>query len=239
MAKVIHKNRMITKRDLDDLCRSLLAVDASIRDIILFGSYAYAPSLARDIDLIVTTTDRKDYGVYLDAVADFPLNVDVVVRKPGDKIGDRVAWSVRAVGQVLMGDGGKTIEEAMEVPAPTFDEARLLFVRADEMLENAQQEQNAFLKVDKYKDSFNKLFDIARIAVMAYLGSEETRWGRLRRTLPEHFEDRFREIVDTLHIIYFYHGKYPKQNVEEEFKRWRNWVEQFVDDLEKDMSGSY
>lgn len=39
----------------------------------MFGSFVYAPSLAQDIDLVVTTTKRKDYGVYLDAVADFPV----------------------------------------------------------------------------------------------------------------------------------------------------------------------
>ena len=113
----------ITKRELDNLCETLRAADADIRDIILFGSFAYAPSLARDIDLVVTTAKRKDYGVYLDAVADFPINVDVIARQPGEAIGDRIAWGIKAVGQVLAGDG-QTIEEVMEVPAPTFERVR-------------------------------------------------------------------------------------------------------------------
>jgi predicted nucleotidyltransferase len=232
-----YKMAHITKRELDNLCETLRAADADIRDIILFGSFAYAPSLARDIDLVVTTTKRKDYGVYLDAVADFPINVDVIARQPGEAIGDRIAWGIKAVGQVLAGDG-QTLEEVMEVPAPTFENVRQLFVRADENWESAKQEQNPFLKDDKYRDSFNKLFDIARNAAMAYLNSEQTRWGQLRRALPQPFSERFREIIDTLHINYGYDGNYPIDDVDEEFRRCRNLVEQFVDDLEQAASGS-
>ena len=226
----------ITKRELDNLCETLRAADANIRDIIMFGSFVYAPSLARDIDLVVTTTKRKDYGIYLDAVADFPINVDVIARQPGEKIGDRIAWGIKAVGQVLAGDG-QTIEEVMQVPAPTFENVRQLFVRANENWEIAKQEQNPFLKDDKYRDTFNKLFDIARNAAMAYLNSEQTRWGQLRRALPQPFSERFREIIDTLHINYGYDGNYPIDDVDEEFQRCRDLVEQFVDDLEQASSG--
>ncbi len=225
----------ITKRELDRLCETLCAADSDIRDIILFGSFAYAPSLARDIDIVVTTTERKDYGVYLDAVADFPINVDVIARQPGEAIGDRIAWGIKAVGQVLAGDG-KTIEEVMEVPAPTFENVRQLFIRADENWESAKQEQNPFLKDDKYRDTFNKLFDIARNAAMAYLNSEQTRWGQLRRALPQPFSRQFREIIDTLHINYGYNGEYPADDVDEEFRRYRDIVAQFVDDLEQAAS---
>ena len=225
----------ITQTELDNLCKALLSVDADIRDIILFGSFVYAPSLARDIDLLVTTTNRKNYGVYLDAVGNFPMNVDVIVRQPGENIGDRVAWGVRAVGQVLMGDG-QTLKEVMSMPAPTFERARKIFYRADENLLDAQNAQDLDIKDEAYRDAFNKLFDVARNAIMAYLGSEETRWGRLRRALPQPFENRFRQIIDTLHINYSYHGDYPKDSVDEEFERWRDQVEQFVDDLERNAS---
>ena len=227
----------ITKRELDNLCETLYAADADIRDIIMFGSFVYAPALAQDIDLVVTTTKRKDYGVYLDAVADFPINVDVIARQPGERIGDRIAWGIKAVGQVLAGDG-KTIEEVMRVPAPTFENVRQLFIRADENWETAKQEQNPFLKDDKYRDTFNKLFDIARNAAMAYLGSEQTRWGQLRRALPQPFSERFRDIIDTLHISFSYRGEYPVDDVDEEFQRRRDQVEQFVDDLERAASGN-
>ena len=227
----------ITQRELDNLCETLYAADGDIRDIILFGSFAYAPSLAQDIDLVVTTTKWKDYGVYLDAVADFPINVDVIARQPGEKIGARIAWGIKAVGQVLA-DEGETIEEAMQMPAPTFENVRPLIVRADENWESAKQEQNSFLKDEKYRDTFNKLFDIARNAAMAYLKSEQTRWGQLRRELPQPFSERFREIIDTLHTNYGYDSNYPINDVDEEFQRYRDLVEQFVDDLEQTASSN-
>ena len=149
----------ITQRELDNICEALLIADADIRDIILFGSFAYAPSLARDVDLVVTTGNRKDSGVYLE--------------------------------------------------------------RADENFLDAQNAQDLDIKDEAYRDAFNKFFDVARNAVMAYLGSEEIRWGCLRRSLPQPLEDRFREIIDTLHISYSYHGDYPKDSVDEEFERWR------------------
>ena len=226
----------ITKRELEDLCETLRAADTDIRDIVMFGSFVYAPSLARDIDLLVTTTKRKDYDVYLNAVADFPINVDVIARQPGERIGDRIAWGVKAVGQVLVGDG-QTIEEVMEVPAPTFERVRKIFYLADENFSSAQNAQDPYIKDDAYKDAFNKLFDVARNAAMAYLGSEQTRWGQLRRALPQPFSERFREIIDTLHIDYGYDGNYPIDDVNEEFQRCRDLVEQFVDDLEKASSG--
>lgn len=225
----------ITKRELENLCETLYAADADIRDIVMFGSFVYAPSLARDIDLVVTTTKRKDYGVYLDAVADFPINVDVIARQPGEKIGDRIAWGIKAVGQVLAGDG-KTIEEVRATRAPSFERVRKIFCFADEHLSNAQNAQDPYIKDDAYKDAFNKLFDVARNAVMAYLNSEQTRWGQLRRALPQPFSERFREIIDTLHINYGYDGEYPEDDVDEEFQRYRDIVKQFVDDLEQAAS---
>jgi hypothetical protein len=221
----------ITKRELNNLCETLYAADADIRDIVMFGSFVYAPSLAQDIDLVVTTTKRKDYGVYLDAVADFPINVDVIARQPGDRIGDRIAWGIKAVGQVLAGDG-QTLEEVMQVPAPTFERVRKIFYLADENFSNAQSTQDPDIKDEAYKNAFNKLFDVARNAAMAYLGSEQTRWGQLRRALPQPFSERFREIIDTLHISFSYRGEYPEDDVDEEFQRYRDIVKQFVDDLE-------
>ncbi len=231
----IHEYKVVSQTDLDDLCRALLAADGDIRDIILFGSFAYAPSLARDIDVLVTTAVRKDYGIYLDAVADFPINVDVVVRQPGDNIGNYIAWGVRAVGQILIGNGA-TLKEVMKVPAPTFERARTVFYFANRNFLDAQNTQNSDIRDQGYQNAFNSLFDVARIAVMAYLGTEQTRWGQLRRALPQHFEDRFKQIINTCHVSYFYHGDYPEESVDEEFKHWRDKIEQFVDDLEQAAS---
>jgi predicted nucleotidyltransferase len=140
---------IVTQIDLGNLCKALLAADSDIRDIILFGSFAYAPSLAQDIDLVVTTANLKDYDVYLDAVADFPLNVDVIVRQPSENIGDRIAWGIRAVGQVLVGNG-ETLKEVMKIPAPTFERARKIFARADENLLAAQNAQDLDIKDEAY-----------------------------------------------------------------------------------------
>jgi len=38
--------------------------------------------------------------------------------------------------------------------------------------------------------------------------------------------------IDMLHIKYFYHGEYPRENVEEEFNEWYDEVKKFIDDLE-------
>ena len=58
------------------------------------------------------------------------------------------------------------------------------------------------------------------------------RWGQLRRALPKPYDERFRSIVNTLHILYSYDGKYPKDDPEAVFKQWREKVEQFISDLE-------
>lgn len=59
--------------DMRRVCRALLNADAEIRDIIQFGSSVYAKGSARDIDLLVTTRKKKDYGIYLDAAAECGL----------------------------------------------------------------------------------------------------------------------------------------------------------------------
>jgi hypothetical protein len=109
---------------------------------------------------------------------------------------------------------------------------------ANDMWEDAQQKQDAFLKDTEYRDGFNKLFGVARNAVMAYLDSEQTKWRQLRRALPESFEERSKQIIDTCHVSYFYHGEYPQESVDQEFKRWRDQVDKFVDDLGRAASES-
>lgn len=69
--------------------------------------------------------------------------------------------------------------------------------------------------------------EAARPAVMAYLGTEETRWESLRRGLPPEFAKRFGEIADNLHV--FYRAPYPSPP---EFRGWKEIVEEFTSDLE-------
>ena len=228
------KTDIINKLELDDLCKALLDADPDIRDIILFGSFVYTPSLAHDFDLIITTTKRKSCDRYFDVVAGFPKCVDLIIREPGEIIGDRIAWGLRSTGRVLIGNG-ETLLEVDGIPMPTFERVRKTLLRADENLLSAKNAQDADIKDESYRDAFNKLFDVARNAVMAYLGIDETRWGKLKRILSEDFQERFNRIINTLHIAYSYKGGYPKHDTDEEFKRWRNIVEQFVDDLELNL----
>jgi hypothetical protein len=69
------------------------------------------------------------------------------------------------------------------------------------------------------REAFDSLFHAAKIAVMTYLSTEISRWGLPKRILPEPFNLQFRRFIDMLHIKYFYHGEYPKENVEEEFNK--------------------
>ncbi len=109
--KALHSPDDESKTDLEGLCRALLRADPDIKDIIQFGSSVYAPDLALDIDLLVTTAAKKDSDVYWDAVADWPVKVDIIVRESGQRIGDWIALGVLAAHKVLYGDGS-TIEEA-------------------------------------------------------------------------------------------------------------------------------
>ena len=59
------------------LCESLKKTDADLIDIIQFGSSVYAPELARDIDLLVTTRAKDKEEVYWDTFADLDLGVSL------------------------------------------------------------------------------------------------------------------------------------------------------------------
>lgn len=219
--------------ELFRVCRALLKADENICDVIQFGSSVYAVDCARDIDLMVTTRRKKDYEAYLNATSACILPVDVIVRQPGERIGERVAWGVCTTGVLLHGNGETFWEakEAMLVMPPTFERARLIFERADDALADAQAATRPELKDECHRDAFDKLFDVARVAVMAYLNTDEARWGELRRRLPTRFARRFRRMIDTL-IQYAYAGNYPQDRVEQEYRRWRANVARFVADLE-------
>jgi len=216
-------------------CPALLKADGDISDIIQFGSSVYATDRARDIDLLITTRRKKNYSIYLDAVSECELPVDVIVRQPLERIGERIAWGVCITGVLLYGNG-ETFSEAKEVMLampPTFERARLIFERSDDAIADAQAATNAGLRDECYRDAFDKLFDVARVAVMAYLSTDEARWGELRRRLPARFARRFRRIIDVLHIQYSYAGDYPRDRAEQEYRRWRANVARLVDDMER------
>ena len=222
------------EQQLEALCQALLHADLDIQEIIQFGSSVYAPDLALDLDLLVTTTAKKDDDAYWDAVADWPLSVDVMVREPGEPIGGWIALGVCAAHRVLHGNGETLKEARIAMAIPTYDEARKVITVADHHLEDARGSVDDFFQDRYYRTAFNALFDAARSAAMAYLATEETRWGELRRGLPKPLSGRFREIANVLHIAYFYRGDYPRQDAEGEFRRWRDRVSRFIEALERE-----
>ena len=222
------------EQQLDELCHELLQADPDIQEIIQFGSSVYAPELALDLDLLVTTAARKDDDVYWDAVADWPVKVDVVVREPGEPLGNWITLGVLATHRVLYGAGATIREVRVAMAVPTYDEARKIITVADHHLEDARDTTDDFFQDRYYRTAFNALFDAARSAAMTYLATEETRWGELRRGLPKPFSGQFREIANVLHVAYFYRGNYPRQDAEEEFRRWRDRVSRFIEALERE-----
>jgi hypothetical protein len=216
---------------LKELCVRLVRADPDVRDIIQFGSSVYAPERARDIDLLITTLYRKDLDVYWDALGDELSNVDLIIREPGDRMGDWIAWGVCATGQILYGDGETMQEVRKDMPVPTFDQARLRLDAGDQYLEVARHATDEGLRDVHYRTAFNALFDAARSAAMTYLNTEQTRWGELRRGLPQRHAEAFRRLIDTLHVCYFYDGEYPREDVEGEYRRWQNEVNRFIEAL--------
>jgi hypothetical protein len=224
---------------LKELCVRLVRADPDVRDIIQFGSSVYAPEQARDVDLLITTFCMKDLDVYWSALGDELSNVDLVIREPGDRMGDWIAWGVCATGRVLYGDGETMKEARRDMPVPTFDQARLRLDAGDQYLEVARRATDEGLRDVHYRTAFNALFDAVRSAAMTYtfaalstsLNTEQTRWGELRRGLPQRHAEAFRRFIDTLHVRYFYDGEYPRENVEGEYWRWRDEVNHFIEAL--------
>ena len=221
------------KNRLRQLCQKLKEADPDIIDIIQFGSSVYAPDLARDVDLLITTRSKKEEELYWEVFDELELGVDVIVRTPGESMGEDLAASIRLMGEVILGDG-ETLKEAEAFMAvPTFERARECIATADSILRLAQKSENEIRKDEYYRVAFNRLFDSARLAVMAFLNTENSRWGQLRKALPKPFKDQFRRIVNTLHIQYSYDGNYPKDNPDGAFAHWRQEVEEFIEKLEQ------
>lgn len=217
---------------LPKICEALLEADPEIVAIVQFGSSVYAPDLALDLDLLVVTERKKDSKVYWDAVwsSGQPFWVDVVVVEKGEQLGFLSA-AVRAFGRLVFGDEQAVQEVTEEVPVPTFDEARQVLEVGRTYLQIATQEPNPVQREAHYRNAFNALFDAARLAAMAFLLTEETRWGILANRLPDPFDQRFRSIIYDLHVAIFYRRELPL-DVEAEFERQRERVRQFIDDLE-------
>lgn len=223
---------------LQRIVRALRANDPDIIEIVQFGSSVYAPRLARDVDLLVLTRAKKDYGVYLDAVGGYSKNVDVVPKEPGERMGADVALSILTFSKTLYGNGMTRREAMKTMPVPTYDQAVKWLIAADRDLERAHQEPDPFYCDLNYRGAFNRLFDAARYAAMTFLATSETRWGELPKKLPAPFNKQFREFIKFLHVQFSYDGTYPKERVDETFQEWRGKVSAFVDALAARAQGT-
>ena len=211
----------------EEICKRLLGYDKDIVEIIQYGSSVYAPEHARDLDLLVITKDKKEYGGYLDCLADLPFDVDVVVKGVGEKL--RRIYNILGAFVILYGDG-RYLKEMTKDSDPSFEDAKAMLVAAKDYLKMGK-EAGGDVKDVHIRNSFNSLFHAARIAAMSYLATENARWGRIKRRLPQPYRNEFEEFINTLHIDYFYNGNYPA-NYEEEFEKWHKKVEDFVRRLE-------
>ena len=214
---------------LRKIVRRLLEVDGSIRSIVLIGSFAWFPDLARDIDIVVITESNLPTDAYWDAVADFPKPVDVVVLRKGEKAKGLVL--ALRVGVLLWGDEGAVKETIENMPVPTLKDAHDWLDLARDAVREGLTETDPDRQDKRFRNAFNLLFEAARVAAMWFLDTEEGRWGELRRQLPNPFSEQFRQFINTLHIAYWYDGDYPQERVEEEFERWRREVLAFIDGL--------
>ena len=221
---------MLSVEMKEGICKRLLGYDKDIVEIIQFGSSVYAPEHARDLDLLVITKNKKEYGGYLDCLADLPFDMDVMVREVGEKL--RRAYNILGAFVILYGDGGYLKEMTADFDTG-FDDARAALKVAVRYMKDASEEEEEEVKDMHIRNSFNSLFHAARLAAMSYLAIEDARWGGIKRRLPQPYRNEFEEFINTLHIDYFYNGNYPA-NYEEEFEKWYKKVEDFVRSLESE-----
>jgi len=214
---------------LREIVRRLLEVDGGIRSIVLIGSFAWFPDLAGDIDIVVITESNLPTEAYWDAFANFPKPVDVVVLRRGEKA-KGLTLALRT-GVLLWGDESAVREAIENMPVPTFEQARRVADRARHYLQMGLSASDPVDRDMDIRNAFNALFDAARMAAMCFLDAEETRWGELRRQLPPPFNEQFRQIIDALHVAYFYDGHYPAENIAEAFEHWHREVLAFIDGL--------
>ena len=219
-------------------------VDPDVRDVILIGSAVYAPDLARDYDLVVTTRSPRERQSLLDnlketltMVTDKP--VDLILRHPEDAM-DALALPI-LIGSILWGHGAMTKAEASHYHderggvMASFQEAKDAIETAQRIFDLAGAAPEPGIKVRLYSNAYNELFNAARLAASEYLNLDETRWGHIRHQLPWPYDHEFREITETLHLRYGYDRNYPKDvksNVAE-FTIWKDKVAEFVRDMER------
>jgi len=224
---------------LKRICERLVQYDPEIIEVVQFGSSVYAPEYAKDVDLLVITRREKAYGGYLDASnpEDILFDVDIVVLEVGKSPTRGFLRNVSGAFKVLYGDGKSILKYVETLGDPTFDEARSSLRVANILMDQALKTENKFDRDRLIREAFDALFNAARIASMTYLSGEVSRWGLIRRSMPEPYKGEFEAFISILHLKYFYNGEYPKESVEEEFSNWFRRVEVYVQKTESDVKG--
>jgi len=223
---------MLSEGMKEGICRRLVGYDKDMVEIIQFGSSVYAPEHARDVDLLVITKDKKEYGGYLDSLEglNLPFDVDVVVKGEDEELRGDFACQILGAFEVLYGDG-KYLSKMTRNFDPSFEEAYAVLRKAKRDMDSVRELEGKEDREWSIRVAFNGLFHAARLAAMSYLATENARWGGIKRRLPQPYRNEFEEFINTLHIDYFYNGNYP-ENYEEEFEKRHEKVEDFVRRLE-------
>jgi len=225
---------MIDRKSLKGICENLIKYDPDIVEIIRFGSSVYAPEYAKDVDLLIFTKDKKPYEGYFDAAYEInaSFNVDVLVFQLDEKIREELLRGVIGAHEILHGSGEILLGLAKTLGDPTFDDAKSSIKVSKGLMELYKVEEDPTTRDRLVREAFDSLFHASRLASMTYLSTEVTRWGVIKAQLPHPYRTTFDNFIKTLHIKYFYNGEYPRDRIEEEFKRWLKLVEDYMGTLE-------
>lgn len=226
----------LEKSTLTAISEHLLKYDPDIVEIIQFGSSVYSPKLARDLDLLVFTKKRKDYMGYVDKILelDLPHDVDIIVNQVGETLRNKHVIISAFASHVLLYGDGSYLKEVFSHFDPKMEDAYEALRSAENHIRDAPNQTTEGLKDRYVRLAFNELFDAARIASMAYLSTEQTKWGRIRSRLPKLYRIKFEEFIRKLHVDYFYQGNYPRAYAEE-FKNWYREAKLYIKQLEANL----
>ena len=168
---------MLSEGMKEGICKRLVGYDKDIVEIIQFGSSVYAPEYARDVDLLVITKDKKEYGGYLDSLEglNLPFDVDVVVKGEDEELRGDFACQILGAFEVLYGDG-KCLSKMTRNFDPSFEEAYAVLRKAKRDMDSIRELEGKEDREWSIRVAFNGLFHAARLAAMSYLATENARW---------------------------------------------------------------
>lgn len=226
------KEMELLRETIEELCRRLRDYDPEIVEIVQFGSSVYIPELARDLDLLVFTREKKgDQFDYLGALngLDLTHDVDMIVHQTGEAL-KGLTLGVLGANRILYGEG-IYLRESSKGFDPSFAEAWAALETSKGNLKMGLSTKDSAVKDRYIRMAFNELAHAARMASLAYLAKDELGWKGIEHGLPSGYRREFEGFFRTLHVEYFYHGNYPLK-VEQEFSSWAERVEVYIRRLE-------